>query len=257
MTPQEIASHRDSFNREGYVLLPGVLSTEEAAVFKNRIDEAFEDPACQSEDRRYGEISMVRMFELDRIFRDMLVREPIIDVVEAILGGNCHVVANNVIRNPPGMAIDNFHVDDVVWFPLPDEIERHDARIIIPGIINVQIPLTDVPTVEHGSTQVVPGSHYSGRQPNDPAAPEFEDQGVHSILCKAGDAYLQHGQVWHRGAPNNSDQTRCLLQQCYAARHVSQRFYPFLNYSMPEDVLDGADERMLRLLGKHSKGAYG
>ena len=45
MTPQEIASHRDSFNREGYVLLPGVLSTEEAAVFKNRIDEAFEDPA--------------------------------------------------------------------------------------------------------------------------------------------------------------------------------------------------------------------
>ena len=45
--------------------------------------------------------------------------------------------------------------------------------------------------------------------------------------------------------------------QCYAARHVSQRFYPFLNYSMPEDVLDGADERMLRLLGKHSKGAYG
>ena len=63
--------------------------------------------------------------------------------------------------------------------------------------------------------------------------------------------------MWHRGEPNSSDQTRCLLQQCYAARHISQRFYPFLNYSMPEHVLEQADERMLRLLGKHSKGAYG
>ena len=257
MTSEEIASHRDSFNTDGYVLLPQVLSAVEVAALQNRIDEAFEDPACQSEDRRYGEISMVRMFELDQMFRDMQVRAPIIDVIESILGDNCHVVANNVVRNPPGMAIDNFHVDDVVWFPLPDDIERHDARMIIPGIINVQIPLTDVPTVEHGPTQVVPGSHYSGRQPNDPAAPKFEGRGVHSILSKAGDAYLQHGQVWHRGEPNSSDQTRCLLQQCYAARHISQRFYPFLNYSMPEHVLEQADERMLRLLGKHSKGAYG
>ncbi len=257
MTAEEIARHRDFFNREGYVHLPGVLSSAEVAALKDRIDEAFEDPACQSEDRRYAEISMVRMFELDPMFRDMLVREPIISVIEAILGDNCHVIANNVVRNPPGMAIDAFHVDDVVWFPLPDEIERHDPRMIIPGVINVQLPMTDVPTVEHGPTQVVPGSHYSGRQPNDTTAPEFEDRGVHSILSEAGDAYLQHGQVWHRGAPNRSDQTRCLLQQCYAARHVSQRFYPFLTYAMPEHVLEGADERLLRVLGKHPKGAYG
>ena len=161
----EIARHREFFNREGYVHLPGVLSAAEVAALKNRIDAAFEDPACQTEDRRYAEISMVRMFELDPVFRDLLVREP-----------------------------------------------------------------------------------------SDPSAPEFEGRGAHSMLCSAGDAYLQHGQVWHRGAPNNSDRTRCLLQQCYAARHISQRFYPFLNYAMPETVLEGADERMLRVLGKHPKG---
>ena len=257
MTPEEISIHRDSFNREGYVHLPEVLASVEVAALKSRIDQAFEDPACQAEDRRYGEISMVRLFELDQLFRDMLVREPIIDLIEAILGDNCHVIANNVVRNPPGTAIDTFHVDDVVWFPLPDGIDRHDPRIIIPGVITVQLPMTEGPTAEHGPTQGVPGSHYSGRQPNDPTTPEFEDCGVHSILCKAGDAYLQHGQVWHRGAPNRSDQTRYLLQQCYAPRHVAQRFYPFLNYAMPKHVLEGADERMLRLLGRHPKGAYG
>ena len=29
------------------------------------------------------------------------------------------------------------------------------------------------------------------------------------------------------------------------------------NYRMPDHVLEGADDRLLRLLGKHTKGAYG
>lgn len=109
----------------------------------------------------------------------------------------------------------------------------------------------------YGPTQVVPGSHYSGRQPNDPREPIFEGRGPISILCRAGEAYLQHSQVWHRGAPNTSDRTRYLLQYAFGQRFVAQRFYPFLNYRMPDHVLEGADERLLRVLGKHPKGAYG
>ena len=40
-------------------------------------------------------------------------------------------------------------------------------------------------------------------------------------------------------------------------RRVAQHFWPYLNYHMPDYVLEGADERLLRVLGKHPEMAYG
>lgn len=248
----------DQFLREGCLLVPDVLTPAEVAALKERVDRVFADPRARTTDTLYGEWIAVRLFEWDAMFRDMLVREPIISLVETILGPDCHLIANNVVRNAPGNAIDAFHVDDLLWFPLPDSVERFDARMSFPCFLfNVQIPLTDLPDDAFGPTQYVPGSQYSGRHPSDRKNPTWEGKGPVSIHCKAGDIYLQHSQVWHRGAPNTSTRTRYLLQQAYSMRFISQRFYPFLNYRMPESVLQGASERLLRVLGKHGKGAYG
>ena len=69
--------------------------------------------------------------------------------------------------------------------------------------------------------------------------------------------YLHNGQCWHRGAPNTSNRTRYLLQLAYGMRFISQRFYPFVNYHLPQHVFDRADDRCKRVLGFHPKGAYG
>jgi hypothetical protein len=248
----------DEFTREGCVLIPGVLSADEVEALKERVDRLFADPRAQTTDTFYGPYVAVRLFEWDTMFRDMLVREPIISLMDALLGPQCHIVANNVVRNRPGEAIDSFHTDDFVWFPLPEGVPRHDPRMRFPTfLVNGQLPLTDLECEAYGPTQFVPGSHYSGRQPSDPKNPVFEGRLRKTIFCKAGDMYLQHPQVWHRGAPNTSNRTRYLLQQAYGMRFVAQRFYPFLNYKMPDHALVGADERLLRVLGKHPKGAYG
>jgi ectoine hydroxylase-related dioxygenase (phytanoyl-CoA dioxygenase family) len=122
--------------------------------------------------------------------------------------------------------------------------------------VNVQIALTDIPSPEHGPTQVVPTSHRSGSRP--PAQdPVFDGHGPLSILARAGDAYLQDSQVWHRGAPNLSERTRYLYQICFGRRMIAQRLYPYLNYRAPDQVMDGAGERLLRVLGKHRVGSWG
>jgi hypothetical protein len=36
-------------------------------------------------------------------------------------------------------------------------------------------------------------------------------------------------------------------------RMTAQRLFPFLNYRMPDHVLEGAGERLLRVLGKHRR----
>jgi ectoine hydroxylase-related dioxygenase (phytanoyl-CoA dioxygenase family) len=258
-SPEKNRALADEFLREGCLLIPDVLTPDEVAGLIERIDRIFADPRSKTTDTIYGDWVAVRLFEWDNMFRDMLVREPIITLMETILGKDCHVLANNFVRNPPGQAIDHFHVDipDLLW-DLPDDMPRFDARAKFPCyVLNVQIPLTDLDEEKYGPTQFVPRSHYSGRGPTDLKNPTFEGKGPTSILCKAGDLYLQHSQVWHRGAPNTSTRTRYLLQQSYSRRFVAQKFYPFLNYRMPDPVLEGADERLLRVLGKHPKGAYG
>ncbi|MCX5662803.1 MAG: phytanoyl-CoA dioxygenase family protein [Planctomycetota bacterium] len=257
-SPEQTRDIIDRFNRDGYVLLPGVLSPEEVEGFKLRIDRAFNDPRMAETHNLYGPYIMARLFELDVMFRDNLVREPVIGLMEALLGNNCHIIAQNFVRNRPGEAIDAFHADDFVWYPLPAEIPRFDARQRIPTfIVNVHHALTDVSSDEFGPLQVVPGSHYSGRPPSDPKNPTFDGRGFVSVHAKPGDVYLQHPQVWHRGAPNTSSRTRYILGAAYGMRFVSQRFYPFLNYQMPAHVLEGASDRLLRVLGKHQKGAFG
>jgi len=257
-SPEQTRSILENFRQEGCTLIPNILSQDKVHALRNAVDRVFADPRAKETHNIYGEFLAVRLFEQNNLFRDMLVMEPIISLMETLLGADCHLISNNVIRNRPGEAIANYHVDERLLFPLPESVERFDSRMTIPTfLLNVQIPLTDIEADEYGPTQYVPGSHYSGRHPNDKSDPVWEGKRGQSIFCKAGDIYLQDGQVWHRGAPNASNRTRYLLQMSFGTRMIAQRFYPFINYQMPKHVWDGASDRLRRVLGEHPKGPYG
>ena len=73
----------------------------------------------------------------------------------------------------------------------------------------------------------------------------------------AGDVYILNSQIWHRGSQNNSVRNRYLITMTFGKRFISQRFYPFLNYIVPQHVLECSTSHQLRLLGMHKKGPYG
>jgi ectoine hydroxylase-related dioxygenase (phytanoyl-CoA dioxygenase family) len=111
-----------------------------------------------------------------------------------------------------------------VEFPLPPAIPRFDSRMRMPVFwMTIQVALSDIDSLQHGATQFVPTSHYSGRPPQS-ENPVFEGRSPISILCKAGDIYLTNHQCWHRGAPNQSDRTRYLMQLQFAQRWADARF---------------------------------
>lgn len=251
---------KKAFFRDGFLLIPDVLDSREVEALKTGIDKVFADERWERSNNVYGKSKFVavRLFETDPVFEDMLTREPIISLVENILGPDCHLIAENVVRNAPGQSISKWHADDAVVFPVGEGMDRHDPRMTMPVfILTIQILLTDVPSLEYGATQYVPGSHYSGRNPPKEEPLTFEGREPVTILGKAGDIYLHNGQCWHRGSPNTSTHTRYLFQITYGQRWVSQRFYPFVNYQLPAHVLERADERRKRILGIHPKGAYG
>jgi ectoine hydroxylase-related dioxygenase (phytanoyl-CoA dioxygenase family) len=247
------------FHRDGYLFLKGILTAKEVDVLRELMERKFQDPKMHEEsgDHIRG-ISMMRMYEYDINFRDLITREPVASLAEAILGDDCHMMSQNALRYEPGQG-GGWHVDDRVHFPLPDDIPRHDARLRLPCfVLNALFPLSRVDDVKYGVTEVVPGSHYSGRRPADPqGVPEFDGQGPVSLLGEPGDMVMFHNQVWHRGRKNISDQVRYVGSVVYSQRVIAQRLYPFIDYRMPDDVWQGADERLQRFLGRHKKGAYG
>lgn len=225
LTPQHASEIAEEFLREGGALIPGIFTAEEVAALRAKTDEYALNPDPKSKHTSYAGNAFVLRYcqEIDPLFQALITRPSILTIVEAVLGANPQFNAMNVIRNEPGQAISRWHVDDVLEFPLPPEIPRFDARIRMPVLwMTVQVALSDIDQLEHGPTQYVPTSHYSGRKPTETL--EFDGHGPKSVFCKAGDIYLTNHQTWHRGAPNLSQRVRYVMQIQYAQRWADRRF---------------------------------
>lgn len=249
-----LQEHIEDFHARGFTVLEQVLTQEEVNDLRENVEKAFSEPP----DPVYNsDILRLRMFEQGEVFEELLDQPFVNDFAEAVLGRNCHIFGMTSIKTPRGTGIDNWHVDEELHLPIPEGVEL-DPRIQIPIYHFTCIYyLVDV-TEDMGPTQLIPGSHRSGSHPNpkeDP--PIYKGTGVHSVLAKAGDCLIFSGQTWHRGAKNVSDNPRIVQQVHYGRRWVSQRFYPFVNYQLPQDVIDRANPRRKRLLGLHRPGPYG
>ncbi|HMN30524.1 MAG TPA: phytanoyl-CoA dioxygenase family protein [Caldilineaceae bacterium] len=225
LEPQTLADLLDEFHRLGCVLIPNVLTADEVARLRAKTDDYEATTDRNSKHYTFAANAFVLRYchELDPLFAAMTTHPTILQVAQAVLGANAKFNAMNVIRNGPGQAIAHWHVDDVLEFSLPPEIPRFDARMRMPIFwMTVQVALSDIDRVEHGPTQFVPTSHYSGRKPSQ--EPEFEGYGPQSVFCRAGDIYLTNHQCWHRGAPNLSDRVRYIMQIQYAQGWADRRF---------------------------------
>jgi ectoine hydroxylase-related dioxygenase (phytanoyl-CoA dioxygenase family) len=248
----------EQFHRDGYLVIPDALEAEQVERLRAGVERAFAEFNPEAE--LYGKVMQriwrPKMFEHGPEFEEVVDNPRILDLVEAILGSDCHLIANSALRTGPGDGISGWHADETVRFPRPADVPL-DPRIPMPCfVLNFNYYLCDVDE-ELGPTQFVPGSHRSGRQP-DPKSLEYEGRGVVSGVGPAGTAVMWHDQTWHRGAPNQTaDRTRWVLQAPYGRRFIAQRFYPFINYHMPEAILERANPRRKRLLGLHGPGAYG
>ena len=265
-TEAETKRIMEALTRDGYCFLgTSILEQDEVAALRDAMERMIADPAMQEDqpgNHRKGR-SLMRMFEYDRSFRDLIVREPFASLAEEVLDDQCHVMGQNALFTEPNPRAEadgpgGWHLDDLVQFPLPPEIPRHDPGVPLPcNVMQLFTPLTSIDSVACGPTQVVPQSHYAGRRPTVQDRPHFDGNGPVSILADPGDAYIFNNQVWHRGAPNASDRCRLLGGATYSKRYVAQRFYPFIDYHMPEHVWDGAGPRLQRMLGRHKHGSYG
>ena len=223
------------FHTKGFALIPGALDKEQVQTLRSVADSYLDNPeglAPGIVDSVRGTPVLRNTQSLDPVFCDLLGQEPFVSLSEALLGPDFGFCGQNVIRTGKGEAISFWHIDDVLEFPLPDDVPHHNRDMIMPvNWFSFQIALSDIETPDDGATEVVPGSHYSGRasprermdaDENDP--PSFEGVFPEPILRRAGDVYLFNHQVWHRGRPNLTGRTRYLMQNQYCKSWLLKRF---------------------------------
>lgn len=251
----------ESVHRDGYAYFPSYLDADEVQALRRAMDETptlpeHFDRNTTGEEKPDGfrEKVINNAFNHNEEFFSYLDKPGIIELEEALHGADCHVIGMTGWVTGPGRPTQNLHVD---WLPV--ELPSHvfaDPNVRLPVFITTaHFYLNDL-YPELGPTQFIPGSHRSGTRPQ-PGQFDWNGREMENCMVKAGDAVVFRSEVWHRGTPNTSKETRYLLQVHYAQRMITQKFPPYLNrFQFNQELLASATPRQRRLLGDHVKSNY-
>jgi hypothetical protein len=136
----------EQFHRYGFLVIPDAISREQAERLRRGVERAFEKPSAVA--NLYGGIATMwrpTMFEQGEEFEQLVDNPRVMDLVEAILGNDCHLIAMSALKTGPNESVAGaFHVDETVRFPRPKGVPL-DPRISVPCfILNLQYYLCDV-----------------------------------------------------------------------------------------------------------------
>jgi ectoine hydroxylase-related dioxygenase (phytanoyl-CoA dioxygenase family) len=220
-TPRE----SEQLERDGFAVLREVLTPGEVQALAADAERVFAEdlPERNRSDRAEFRYQMLNRSELAL---RTLAHPRILEVIEPLLGDDCHVIANTLWCNPPEFGGGPWHCDAGPHVPRQADVDWDD-RIAYPVfVIGAHILLRDCHRPD-GPTAVVPGSHRSGRlapfdRLHDPDL-TFDNRPPVLLEGDAGDVALFVSDAWHRGTPADGGRGRLFLQVHYGRRDIAQR----------------------------------
>ena len=260
----------------GYCLLKNALSQDELEAVRARLLEQL----AAEEQQGYGlhlpdRKQLVRfLINKGKVFEGIVLHEGLHAVLKHVLGESYLLSSYHAHFAHPGGST-NFHTDQF-WMPPPTDEDRktmvrpgsitrqgnrghrsaHQALLenksISPAVVCNAMWMIDDFTEENGATLVVPGSHLSGREPDNNS-----DGGANWVpaIGPAGTVCIFEGRTWHSTGKNLTDAPRIGLTTNFCAPQFRQQDnFPF--GTRPE-VLEEASDRLLELLGFIPWQGYG
>lgn len=241
-TAVDIAEAKEKLGRDGYCIVPDVISADEADRVRDRLW------AAAAESRRRGvdtfmpvldpneaNVRVFNLLDIDQVFRDMIRHPVAMELVTSLLGPS--ILISNFTANiaRPGAKSMKIHSDQSIVVPEP---WAH------PWAINIIWCLNDV-YAANGATLFLPGSHRYVHRSEVPA-----DAGERMIPfeAKKGSIVAMEGRMWHTSGANvTKDQDRALLFGYYSCNFLR----PQVNWNagLSAQTIAGLDEEMIRLLG--------
>ena len=264
--PTDIAGMVRGMHEDGYIIIKGLMSRPEVTEMKQRIDALQPFGFDRKTADKTGVDHLKCVFNRSPYWLQFIDRPGAIDVVEALMGADAHIIGQTVWRSWPGSGGWSMHIDQQ-FFPLPEELLL-SGQVQLPVMLATGHYYLNDMTLDLCPTWIIPGSHKSGRGPGVKpgegrygfvSGEENEWNGFKAVpvLLQAGDFLLFRSEVWHTGSKNTTtDQTRYLLQVHYGRRMMAQKFSPYLDFRFNHEVVAAATPRQRRMIGEHTQGAY-
>lgn len=260
-----------SLEQLGYAIVSNAFSAGQVEQLRSELTNLF---ASTRPDVRLSGLTEAdyRDFRYEALNRSAAAQQAvahpaILEVIEPLLGEDCHVISNTAWWNQPEREKAPFdvgnpwHVDGGPHVPRPAGI-AWDERIPYPVfMIGCHILLQDC-DLASGPTGFVPRSHTSGRLPPAPdndGMISYEGRQPVAPLGLAGDVVFFVSDVWHRRMPTAAeDQGRFFLQVQYGRRDIAQRVRTTdqVNHLSGEAVARAVTDREKTVVGLHPAGFF-
>jgi ectoine hydroxylase-related dioxygenase (phytanoyl-CoA dioxygenase family) len=233
--PLSASAPLDAFERDGYVVLEGVVDADLVASLLETIDRVM-----VAADIPYGTNAFLgkdtrRIFNLlsrDPVFAQVPLHQSVLPFVEQVLDEQCLLSSLTAIEMHPGQAAQPLHCDDgSIALPRPH-----------PTVVCVALwALTDFDHT-NGATRLVPGSHRRDRRPE-----KGEQAECVEAEMSAGSVLLYDGALWHGGGTNESDGRRVGIVVNHCAGFLRQEENQLL--AVPRDLAATFPRRLQEMLG--------
>lgn len=251
MPDTSTAAYLAALHHQGFALLPAVLDAEQVSSVRAAIDDL---QPIHWDYQGLVDDHYKCVFNRDPFWLAYLDLPGVIELAEAALGEDCHIIGQTAWRSHPGFVGAELHVDHLVM-ELPEALLADPAFTLPMQICTAMLYLDDI-DADLCPTWVIPGSHRSGRKPR-PGEDHWHGRVAEPVLCRAGDVLMLRSELWHAGSRNRTaDRSRYLLQVHYGRRMVAQKFSPYLRFRFNPAVLAAATPRQRRLLGEHEPAEY-
>lgn len=208
-----------ALHQDGFVLMPAVLDAEQIADLRHAIDQLKPQHWDYS-----GVIDHYKcVFNRNPFWLPFLEVAGVIELAEAALGDDCHVIGQTAWRCHPGFKGAPLHLDYLAM-KLPPTLLADPAFELPMQVFTAQFYLDDI-DADLSPTQVIPGSHKAGRAPVAGEA-QWQGRSAQPVLCRAGDVLTLRSELWHAGsaAPPTAPAT---CSKCIMAGGWSHRsFHP-------------------------------
>jgi ectoine hydroxylase-related dioxygenase (phytanoyl-CoA dioxygenase family) len=220
-----------NLDRDGYAIVPGILSSDEAATIRQELTEIADAiPHGRNSFEGFHTRRIYALFRKTRLMDAAATHPLVLGVLDQVLR-DYQLSAPTGILIDPGEPAQILHHDDSVY-PLPRPHEQ--------VVVTTMWPMDDF-TELNGATRLVPGSHrWTDRQPD-------KNTEVTIAEMPAGSVMFYLGTLWHGGGANNSDRSRLGVILEYAASWLRPQENHILG--VPQEVVATLPERLQELLG--------
>ncbi|MBS1808236.1 MAG: phytanoyl-CoA dioxygenase family protein [Acidobacteria bacterium] len=211
-------NEKQQLDQEGYVILRDFITPERLEVLRHSIEALYAEQGERAGSEYRQEPQTRRLANLvncGELFEQVVAEPKVLSFVQQVLGDEFKLSSLNFrSANPYSNWVQPLHCDVGA---VPDDKGFWVCNVIW---------LLDDFTADNGTTRFVPGTHRTGKLPqevlSDPAAPHPDEK---IVLETAGTVVVMNAHMWHGATANRTAHHRRALHSFYCRADKPQQQY--------------------------------